>query len=290
MSGVALPEAALPGATSAGSDQSAPVLPAIGENEAAVLETFVVPAYLAHFWALGRKLLLVGSASRVVHLGAGVGYPDAELLGLMPQTTGIGVDPSAACLALAATKVDGHGFAYLEAPPEATGLPEQNFSHVLHLHLPGARAERALIFREMARLLYSGGQALVCLPLGQSLPELLDLLAEYALKFEDAAMSDGLEALSQYPVTVESIAGELESEGLHDVDFETSELSLVFDSGRSFVEDPTVRFFIAPTLAGWVGAADLGEALSYVGRAVDKYWSDESLELKIKLAAFSARR
>jgi len=273
-----------------GLPQSAPTPPAIGENEAAVLETFVVPAYLAHFWALAQKLLLVGSASRVVHLGAGIGYPDAELLAMMPQTTGIGVDPSAACLALASTKIEGLGFAYLEAPAEATGLPEQNFSHVLHLHAPGSRAARAPIFREMSRLLYAGGQALVCLPLGQSMPELVDLLAEYALKFEDTTMSDGLEALSQHPVTVESIAGELESEGLHDVDFETSELSLVFDSGRSLVEDPTMRFFIAPTLAGWVGVADFEEALSYVARAVDKYWSDESLELKIKLAAFSARR
>lgn len=273
-----------------GQAESEPSAPPIGENEAAVLDTFVVPAYLAHLWALGRRLLLVGSASRVVHLGSGSGYPDVELLGLMPQTTGVGVEPSAASIALAVTKVPPGGFSYIEAPPEASGLPEQTFSHALSLHAPGDRAKRDLLFREMTRLLYAGGQALVCLPLGQSFPELLDLLAEYALKVEDAAIADGLEALAQHPLTVESIAGELEAEGLHDVDFETADLSLVFDSGRSLIDDPTVRFFIAPTLAGWLGRANLDEGLSYVARAVDKYWSDESLELKLKIAAFSARR
>lgn len=273
-----------------GQADAEPSAPLIGENEAAVLDTFVVPAYLAHLWALGRRLLLVGSASRVVHLGSGSGYPDAELLGMMPQTTGIGVEQWAACNALARSKVPADAFAYIEASPQASGLPEQTFSHALSLHAPGDPTQRALLFREMMRLLYGGGQALVCLPLGQSFPELLDLLAEYALKVEDAAISDGLEAFAQRPLTVESIAGELESEGLHDVDFETADLSLVFDSGRSLIDDPTVRFFIAPTLAGWLGTPNLDEGLAYVARAVDKYWSDESLELKLKIAAFSARR
>jgi ubiquinone/menaquinone biosynthesis C-methylase UbiE len=270
--------------------ESAPVSAPLGENEAAVLETFVVPAYLTPFWALARRLLLVGSASRVVHLDCGTGYPDTELLTLMPQTTGIGVGTSTACLSLAASKVGAFGFSYLEAPPDATGLPEQAFSHAMSLHAPGAVAARAALFREMARLLYGGGQALVCLPLGQSFPELLDLLAEYALKFEDATVSDGLEAFDQHPLTVESVAGELEAAGLHDVDFETGELSLVFDSGRSLIDDPTMSFFIVPTVAGWIGAPNLAEAFAYVARAVDKYWSDESLELKLKIAAFSARR
>jgi len=273
-----------------GPAESPPLSPAIGENEAAVLEAFVAPAYLSHFWALGRRLLLVGSASRVVHLGCRTGYPDAELLSLMPQTTGVGVDPSTACLTLASAKVERSVFGYLEASPEYTGLPEQTFSHAMSLHAPGGLIERTLLFREMARLLYGGGQALVCMPLGQSFPELLDLLAEYALKFEDNTVAEGLEECGQHPVTVESIAGELEAEGMHDVDFETADLSLVFDSGRSLLDDPTMRFFIAPTLAGWIGAPELTEAMAYVARAVDKYWSDESLELKLKLAAFSARR
>jgi SAM-dependent methyltransferase len=270
--------------------ESVPGSPPLGENEAAVLETFVVPGYLAAFWALARRLLLVGSASRVVHLDCGTGYPDAELLSLMPQTTGVGVGTSTACLSLAVSKVGAIGFAYLEAPPQATGLPEQVFSHALSLHAPGDPTARAALFREMARLLYSGGQALICLPLGQSCPELLDLLAEYALKFEDSTVSDGLEAFAQHPLTVESIAGELEAAGLHDVDFEMGEVSLVFDSGRSLLDDPTMRLFIEPTLAGWLGVPNLTEALSYVARAVDKYWSDETLELKLKIAAFSARR
>jgi len=273
-----------------GPEESATSSSAIGENEAALLDAFVVPAYLTHFWTLGRRLLLVGSASRVVHLGCGPGYPDSELLAMMPQTTGVGVDPSAACVAFAAAKVRAGGFSYVEGAPDATGLAAETFSHALCLHAPGAAEERARLFREMARLLYGGGQALVSLPLGQSYPELLDLLAEYALKFEDAVTTQGLEAFGQTPLTVESVASELEAEGLHDVDFEAGELTLVFDSGRSFTEDPAVRFFIAPTLAGWLGAPNLSDALSYVGRAIDKYWSGESLELKLKIAAFSARR
>lgn len=264
--------------------------PALGENEAAILETFVAPTYLRHFWETARNLLLVGSAARVVHLACRTGYPDLEILSSMPQTTGIGVDESVACLSIAASKAQAAGFSYLHARPEATGLPAANYSHALLLHAPGDAELRQELFLEMARLLYVGGQALVCLPTGGSFSEVLDLLAEYALKYDDLSLAQGLEVLAAQAVSVEGIATELAAAGLSDVNVAVEERKLVYDSGRAFVEDPATRYFIVPTVAAWLGVPELSKGIAYVSRAVDKYWSDERLELSLEIVALSARR
>lgn len=262
----------------------------LGENEAAVLDTFVAPVYLDLFWQTVRPLLLVGEAARLAHLGCLTGYPDGELLQSMPNTTAVGVDPSEACLALARTKPEALGFDYVRANPAATGLPEGTFSHVLVLHAPATREERLALYAEAARLLYPGGQLLVGLPGGQSFAEIVDLLAEYALKFDVAELLEAVETLAVHRLGVEAATEELEEAGFVDIDFAASDETLGFDSGRALLEDPSARFFIVPTLLDWLGVDDLGEAMTYVAKAVDKYWSDERLDLGLKVLALSARR
>ncbi len=262
----------------------------LGDNEAAVIDTFAGPSYLRHYWELSERLLLVGEASRVVHLRCLTGYPDSELLRKMPNTTGVGVDASPACLSIAGAKMDAFGFEYLHADPEATPLPGENFSHGFLLHAPGSAEARRALFRELARLVYPEGQIVVSLPLGSSFAEIVDLLAEYALKHDDSELALAIEAFAADPVTVQTVSQELEEVGLKDVAVEEGETSLLFDSGHALLEEPACRFFVFPQIAEWLEIEDLGDALVYVARAVDKYWSDEKLELGVQMASISARR
>jgi SAM-dependent methyltransferase len=264
--------------------------PVFDENEAAVVDTFVVPSYLRIFWESARDMLLVGEASRVVHLGALTGYPSADILERMPNTTGVGVERSEACAALAAQKQAPELFSYLVGDPANTGLQAHSFSHALLLHPTGSAEFRSKLFSEAARLLYGGGQAIVTLPLSRSFPEILDLVAEFGLKYDDTAISGALEQAAADRLTVESLSEELEAAGFSDVDFEVHNDVIGYDSGRAFLEDPSVRYFIAPQIEAWLDQLDLGPAMEYVARAIDKYWSDTRMEMSLSVAAFSARR
>lgn len=264
--------------------------PVFDENEAAVIDTFVVPSYLRIFWESARDMLLVGEASRIVHLGSLTGYPGADILERMPNTTGVGVERSDACAALAARKHTPDLFSYLVGDPSNTGLQAHSFSHALLLHPTGSTEFRSKLFAEAARLLYGGGQAIVTLPLSRSFPEILDLVAEFGLKYDDTAISAALEQAAGERLTVESLSEELESAGFSDVDFEVHNDVIGYDSGRAFLEDPSVRYFIAPQIEAWLDQLDLAPALDYAARAIDKYWSDTRMEMSLSVAAFSARR
>jgi hypothetical protein len=170
------------------SDQVIPIdaAPVFDENEAAVIDTFVVPSYLKLYWEACRGMLLVGEASRVVQLEALTGYPVQEVLTLMPNTTGVGVARSEACAQLAAGRTSPELFRYLVGESTDTGLDDHTFSHALLMHPLGSKTVRSALFSETARLLYGGGQALVSLPLSRSFPEGLDLIEEFSLKYDDA--------------------------------------------------------------------------------------------------------
>ncbi|NLE88605.1 MAG: class I SAM-dependent methyltransferase [Myxococcales bacterium] len=266
---------------------------ALGANDAAIVETFAVPRYLAWFGELALEMLLVSEAARVAHLGCRTGYPDLEILKRIPRTALVGVDGSEPALDLARNKAAAAGITALEyqlATGLPTGLPAEQFSHALCLHPRADRLGRVALFGEMQRLLYRGGQALLALPLSSSFRELTDLLAEYALKYDDSTLSDALEHASTERITIEGLALELEQAGLGDVDFEVRQRSLRFDSGRALVEDPATRFFILPELEGWLGAVDLTEPSRYFVEAIDKYWSEDPIELGVTLVAVSARK
>lgn len=264
--------------------------PVFDENEAAVVDTFVVPSYLHYYWETVEGLILVGEAARVAHLGSLTGYPDEELLKKLPNTTGTGIEPSEACVQLASKKPAAELFSYQVGEPFESGLPSQIYSHCLVLHPQGSHDERAKLFTEAYRLLYSGGQVLVALPLSRSFPEILDLLDEFALKYDDAAITRALEKAAGERVTVESVSEELEAAGFHDIDFVIQNEKLGYDSGRAFLEDPSVRYFIAPQIEAWLDQTDLASAMEYISRAIDKYWSDTRMEMQLSIAAFSARR
>ncbi len=268
------------------------VFESLGANDAAIVDTFAVPRYLSWFGDLLLEIVLVGESGRVAHLGCRTGYPDVELMERMPNTTMVSVDGGGPALELARIKAESvaERVEYVLAERLPTRLPSGQFSHVVCLHPRADREARIELFREMRRLLYRGGQAIVALPLSSSFRELIDLLKEYALKYDDAVLSKALEAAYAERITVESLAEELEEVGLVDVDFEVRPKTICFDSGRALVEDPVTRFFILPEIQAWLGSDDLTEPARYFVEAVDKYWSEELLEVGVNIVAVSARR
>jgi SAM-dependent methyltransferase len=262
-----------------------------GEDDAALFDAFVVPSYLSLFAAAARPLLLVGEAGRVVHLGCRTGYPDAQWLEDMPSTTGVGVDSVQSFLSIASSRLGSMNMRYVLGNPARTGLDPQTFSHALSFHPTRNAKGRIALFAEMGRLLYPGGQALISLPFGDSFQEVLDLLAEYALKHDDAEIEAAFESVPLHRGTPHQLMEELKSAGLSDVGIDIREEQIPFESGRAFVEDPAVRLLILPLVAAWLGRTSLpDEARDYLARAIDKYWSDTAFELKVQIAAVSARR
>jgi SAM-dependent methyltransferase len=262
-------------------------------GEVAILETFVIPRYLTHFGEMVIDMLLAGDFARVVHLGCRTGYPDRQLIEMVDTCSVVGVDSSLAAVELARNKaatLNEVAIQYVVATDYPTDLEEGSFSHAMSLHPGASPIERATLFEEMQRLLYRGGQALVALPLHGSFQELGDMLREFALKYDRADLGKAADQTAADLPTIESLTEELEGVGLSDVDFELRQLTLSFDSGRAFVDDPVTRLLVLPELQEAMPDLELREAADYVALAIDKYWAHRSFEVVVKAGAVSARK
>ena len=268
--------------------------PPLSPEDAAVLETFVVPRYLSLFGELVLQMLLKsGGGARIAHLGCRVGYPDRQIVERVPGATVTGVDPSAPAVELARNKNSlhsGSAVEYVSGSVFPTTLNSRAFSHVLCLHPIADTYGRAELFREMTRLMYPGGQALVALPLRGSFQEIGDLFREYALKEDDRELDRAVEDSTLERPSIESLANELEEAGLDDVDVEIRQTTLTFPNGRAFVEDPASRLLILPELQAQSRGHALEKPLAYVRDAIDKYWSDGDFELTLHVGCASARQ
>jgi len=263
----------------------------LSSAEAAVFETFVVPRYLELFSALALEMLLPTEGARIAHLGCRTGTPDTELCQRIPRASVYSVDSSIPAIDLARNKAGATGamVQYLQEDALPSSLPDAVFSHVLCLHPVVAPSERGVLFAEAARLLYSGGQVLVGLPLRGSFQELADLLREYALKHDVGELGRAVEEGMQNLPTLETLSEELEVFELEDVDVEVRQTTLEFDSGRGFFEDPVARLLVLPMLTKHVGEFDLRRPLDYLREAIDKYWSETCFELTVNVGCASAR-
>jgi SAM-dependent methyltransferase len=263
----------------------------LSPNEAAVLETFVVPRYLSLLGELALELLAAGEGMRMVHLGCRTGYPDRLVCERWPGAAVVGVDASRSAIDLARNKAalqPGAALAYHVGTPWPSELEAESFSNALVLHPIASARERPAIFAELARLLYTGGQALVALPLRGSFLEVGDLFREYALKHDQGDFGKAVDAGLQAMPSIETLAEELEAAGLDDIDVEIRATTLGFDSGRGFAEDAVTRLLIAPALCASLGVDDLGPALGYLKDAIDKYFSETRFDLAINVGCASA--
>jgi hypothetical protein len=260
--------------------------------DAAVMETFVVPRYLSLFGELALEMLLADDSARIMHVGCRTGYPDRRILERLDTASIVGLDGSLPALELARNKaaVFGETIEYRVAHELPTELEAELYSHVLTLHPLASPEQRSWLFRNMTDLLYAAGQALVALPLRGSFEEILDLFAEYALKYDDTAFGEAVERAAFFWPTIETLSDELEGAGLDDVDVEIRQTELVFDSGRAFVEDPATRLLIIPELRTALGMPDVTKPLEYTRDAIDKYWSEAKFSLTINVGCASARK
>lgn len=260
--------------------------------DVAVVETFVVPRYLSLFGNLALEMLLPCPEGRIAHLGCRTGYLDADLVRFLGTASLVGIDCSPEALDLARNKaaMSNADLQYLEVTELPSPLDGQSFSHVVALHPIGDLDERGELLNEMAGLLYAGGQALVALPMRGSFVEIADLLREYALKFDDGDLGKAVDLAWGLRPTIESLSEELEGVGLEDVDVELRPMSLSFDSGRAFFEDPSSRLLILPEIRRSMAGHDLKKPLEYVREAIDRYWSETKFELSVVVGCAGARR
>ncbi|MDP9151825.1 MAG: class I SAM-dependent methyltransferase [Myxococcota bacterium] len=271
----------------------------LGPVDAAVFETFVVPRYLSLFGELSLELLVASEEARVAHLNCRTGYPDRAIVLKLAGAHIIGVDPSAAALELARAKaatMPGMVSRYTVCEDLPTSLPSFSFSHALSLHPLASPAQRARLFGELARLLGPHGQALIAMPLRASFQELIDLLREYALKYDDPDVLSAAERAALVPPTVEELGAELRDANFDFVDVGLRTATLCFRSGRDFFEDPVARLLILPELTRGLALGDPREesvhdrALAYVRDAIDKYWSESTFDLTVNVGCATGRR
>ncbi|HET9933977.1 MAG TPA: methyltransferase domain-containing protein, partial [Polyangiaceae bacterium] len=259
--------------------------------DTAILENFVLPRYLARFGELALDMLVSGPAARILHVGCRTGYPDRELLERVPEAEILGVDASFA--AIEAARERGRNarpgaLEYRVSESLPGDLEPGIFTHALCLHPLVSGRERAELWSALRWLLCEGGQALVALPLRGSYAEVIDLLREYALKYDDSEFARDLEDHVGRCLSLETLSDEFEEAGFDDVDVEVRTFTLPFESGRSFAEDPVSRLFVLPEIHTWLEREDLERPLSYVRDAIDKYWSEGKLELTVSVGCASA--
>lgn len=274
------------------------VVSPLAPGDAAIFETFVNPRYLRHF---GELLLDMVSPPAnpgdaiVAHFGCRTGFPERLLVEQLGPMRLVGTDPSLAALELARAKAaaipdlsaDYRLFEGFPAP-----LPDQSFTHAVVLHPPGRAASRLLFVKDAARVLVPGGQLLLSLPMRGSFGELADLLREHATKFDHKKVSDAVEAAVGLRPTPESLAEEMEALGFVDVDVDFRAVSIPFQSGRDFLEDPTTRLLLLPEWQMNLGLDDasIRSAFQYVRDAIDRYWSEGGFELSVVVGCARGHR
>lgn len=264
----------------------------LSATDAAILETIVIPRYLERFGDLVLAMLLPTEGARVANVGCRTGFPDRAICERVKRATVYGVDRGGPALELARHKAAAGGLAAQYFPRDAlpTSLPNAAFSHVVSIcPILGAQGRESL-FAEMSRLLYSGGQALVAMPLRGSFQEIGDLFREYALKNDMGDLGRAIEDSMASRPTLETLSEELEAAGLEDVDVEVRQEYLRFDKGRTLQEDPSMRLLILPDLLLGLDHFDWRGPTEYLREAVDRYWSETFFDLSISVGCASARR
>ncbi|MET0591978.1 MAG: class I SAM-dependent methyltransferase [Polyangiaceae bacterium] len=265
----------------------------LGPSDAAVLETFVVPRYLALFGEALLDMFLSSGAADIVHLGCRTGYPDELIAERLTSGSIVGLDPSSPAIELARTKgalIQGLSTDYDVFTSFPTALHSGSFTHGISLHPSNALEDRHMLLAEMARLVMPQGQVLLALPMRGSFQEIIDLLREYALKFDAGVIGKATETASLARPTVEGLTEELETAGFDQVDVDLRPVSLAFRSGRDLMEDPIMRLLVLPDIWATLAIEDVLAPMRYVEEAINRYWSEETFELTVNVGCASGRR
>ena len=268
--------------------------PPLTAGEAAMYESLVVPRYMQAFGATAVLMLIPHTPAILAHLACRTGYPAALIGRHLAACSLSGVDTSPDALELARTKaslMSGISATYLAATELPAPLPDQQFTHTLHLHPLGNRGDYGPVFAEHYRLLTPGGQMVVSLPLRGSYPEIYDMFREYALRHEQPHFGEAVDSASSLRPNPETLAEQIEQAGFEDVDVALELVAIPFNNGRDFLEDPISRLVVGPDIR-WSIPIEVGveEAMTYATDAISKYWSEIRFELTVNIASVSARK
>jgi ubiquinone/menaquinone biosynthesis C-methylase UbiE len=268
--------------------------PPLTAAEAAIFESLVVPRYMRWFGPQAVGLLIPSQGAVVAHLGCRTGYPAADIAHQLQGCRITGVDSSPAALELARTKsalLSNIVADYVHAPTIPTNLPTGGFSHAIALHPIGIGGDYQPVFSEMFRMLTRGGQMVVALPLRGSFPELYDMLREYALRHEKPHFGEAIDTSAAARPNPETLSEQVEGAGFIDVDMGFELVTVPFDNGRDFLEDPIARLVVGPDIRSSVTDGNNVEpAMEYAADAVSKYWSEITFELTVNIGFVSARK
>lgn len=267
----------------------ASVVTPLAPGDAAIFETFVNPRYLRHFGDLLLEMISPPASpgdAVVAHLGCRTGYPERLVVERLGPTRLVGTDASLSALELARAKAAAipdlsADYRLFEGFPSP--LPDASFTHAIVLHPPGRAASRLHFVKDAARILLPGGQLILGLPLRGSFVELADLLREYAVKYDQRSVQDAVDQAVALRPSPESLGEELEAMGFVDVDVDFRAVSVPFQNGRDFLEDPTTRLLLLPEWQSNLGLDDAmtRTAFHYVRDAIDRYWAEGGFELSL---------
>jgi SAM-dependent methyltransferase len=270
-------------------------LPELGPSDAAVFEAFVAPRLGALYHELLLATVRPVARARVAHVNCRTGFPERLLATVLPGGELFGVDPSLSAVELAHTKAALlHDFRahYLASMGLPTPLESEAFTHVVCINpLAPSAAERMALFSEARRLLVPEAQLVVGMALRGSFQEVFDLLREYAVKYDEAAVGEAADAAIGLRPTVETVTNEFEAAGFVDVDVDLVRTELEFQSGRDFFEDPITRLVVLPDVIAHLGLEGPTEApLAYVREAIDRYWSEATFGLTMQVGCVTGLR
>lgn len=268
--------------------------PDYDERDVAALVGEVLPKYLCFFANLAVDRLILAPKAAVATMGVlGSSVVDA-VAERLPSAVIQCFEPSQAAVHAA---IDRTNSAPTQVDVEAVATlpikrPDASFTHVVAVHPIVGRADRIRLTRELFRVLVPGGQLLLTLPLRGSYPEIADMLREYALKHDVAAMAEAIEVGLQARPTPETLSEELDAVGFWDVDVEVELLSVPFDTGRDFAQHPLFRLIVGPEIAALLDrpADEMGPALEYAKLAVQNYWSEGQFDLTVNIGCVNARK
>ncbi len=245
--------------------------------------------YLAPFCGSVLHALAVSRSAQIAQLGCNDGYLLPSLFELMPDAHVYGVDASRESLNMAARRAPQGGvFVPTWGDGFPSELPATAFSHAFAVHPTSIVRTAAL--DELVRLVAPHGQVVLAMPGGNSYLELFDLLREFALKKDANDLAAVIENNALSELTLARAMSEMRVRGLEYVEGSESAFLLAFESSEALFSSVSAVGYVLPELAASLGLSPFAQAFSYVGDAIDKYWSDGTFTLSVEVMCVTGRK
>ncbi len=266
------------------------------EKMARVYDDEILPIWSQRFGRMLLRGLEVPAKAMVLDVACGSGYPSLEILKRMDaQSRLIALDAIGPLLDLARKKAGeaaGKRIFFRSEPAVARLAFADDVYDLVVSNLGLLRIDdppRAL--HELARVTKPGGQVIVTLPMAGTYHEFYDIYREVLTKADRDEVLRRLEQhIARTPDPDEMLAW-LERAGLHEVEVDLEEFTLLFKSSREFFFAPVIEF---GPLAQWKDVAGKGQEMQeifwHIKEAIDAYFGNRAFQITVKAGCFRARK